>query len=146
MNNYNTYFPATYQQPIYPVQQQAVYQQQIPPQQTQQQYQQIGFIRVPNEDVARNYPVAPNNSVTFIDENSPYIYTKTMDASQLDRPKFEKYRLIKEETVNQEQETVAAAPKEEYITRQEFEKKIAEVIEMAQPKKTVTSARKDKGE
>ena len=31
------------------------------------------------------------------DENQPYCYTKTMDRSQLDRPKFEKYRLVKEE-------------------------------------------------
>ena len=41
--------------------------------------------------------MAPGTSVTFIDENQPYCYTKTMDRSQLDRPKFEKYRLVKEE-------------------------------------------------
>lgn len=58
---------------------------------------QGGFVRVPNENEARMYPVAPGTSVTFIDENAPYCYTKTMDRSQLDRPKFEKYRLVKEE-------------------------------------------------
>ena len=43
------------------------------------------------------YPVAPGSSVTFINENAPYCYTKTVDMSQLDRPKFEKYRLVKED-------------------------------------------------
>lgn len=75
--------------------------QQIPqmqmPQQPQYPVMQSGFVRVPNENEARMYPVAPGTSVTFIDENQPYCYTKTMDRSQLDRPKFEKYRLVKEE-------------------------------------------------
>ena len=56
-----------------------------------------GFVPVPNEDVARNYPVGNGLSVTFKDENAPYVYTKTMGFSQLDRPVFEKYRLVKEE-------------------------------------------------
>jgi hypothetical protein len=74
------------------VQQQA---QQIPrPNQT---IAQNGFIRVQNENEARMYPVAPGSSVMFLDENAPYCYTKTVDMSQLDRPRFEKYRLVKEE-------------------------------------------------
>lgn len=55
------------------------------------------LISVRNEDEARMYPIAPGNSITFKDENTPYIYTKTMGFSQLDRPIFEKYRLIKED-------------------------------------------------
>ena len=47
---------------------------------------------------ARNYPVGPGNSITFKDETAPYVYTKTMGFSQLDRPIFEKYRLVKEES------------------------------------------------
>ena len=43
-----------------------------------------------------NYPVAPSNSVTFINEVAPYCYVKTMGASQLDRPVFETYKLVKE--------------------------------------------------
>lgn len=61
------------------------------------QIQSGGFIPVPSEDVARNYPVAPGNSVTFKNENAPYVYTKTMGFSQLDRPIFEKYKLVKED-------------------------------------------------
>ena len=93
---YNNGFPINYpyyQQPIMP--------QPVMPQQPQQHQQypvvQGGFVRVMNENEARMYPVAPGNSVTFIDESAPYCYTKTVDMSQLDRPKFEKYRLVKEE-------------------------------------------------
>lgn len=57
---------------------------------------QNAFISVRNEMEARNYPVAYGNSVTFKDENAPYIYTKTM-ISQLEAPRFDKYRLVKEE-------------------------------------------------
>ena len=61
------------------------------------QIQNGGFVLVRSEDEARNYPVAFGNSVTFKDETSPYIYCKTMGFSQLDRPIFEKFRLVKEE-------------------------------------------------
>ena len=56
-----------------------------------------GFVRVQSEQEARAYPVAPGNSITFIDESRPYCYTKSVDMSQLDRPKFDRYRLVKEE-------------------------------------------------
>jgi hypothetical protein len=46
---------------------------------------------------ARNYPVEPGRSITFKDENQPYIYVKTMGFSQLEVPRFDKYRLVKEE-------------------------------------------------
>lgn len=58
---------------------------------------QGGFVRVQSEQEARAYPVAPGSSITFIDESRPYCYTKSVDMSQLDRPKFERYRLVKEE-------------------------------------------------
>ena len=84
-----------YFNPYYPMQNN-VYQ---PPQQQQMPQPQIqngGFVNVRSEDEAKNYPVALGNSVTFKDETSPYIYTKTMGFSQLDRPIFEKYKLVKE--------------------------------------------------
>ena len=87
-------FPATYQPMYYPQQ----YQPQMPQQPTQQYQQtsQNGFIRVQNENEARMYPVAPGSSVTFINENAPYCYTKTLGASQLDRPTFKRFRLVEE--------------------------------------------------
>jgi hypothetical protein len=71
------------------------------PQPQQLQQARTGdFIPVPNEDVARNYPVAPGNSVNFKNENAPYIYTKTMGFSQFDQPIFKRYKLIEEEPTN----------------------------------------------
>ena len=99
---FNNGYPATYQPMYYPMMQpvpQPMPTPQATPQSTQQQYPviQSGFVRVMNENEARMYPVAPGNSVTFINENSPYCYTKTVNTAQLDRPIFEKYRLVKEE-------------------------------------------------
>lgn len=74
---------------------QNLYQPQQMPQ--AQPQQATGFVSVRSEAEARNYPVAFGNSVTMRDENAPYIYTKTMGFSQLDRPIFDKYKLIKEE-------------------------------------------------
>lgn len=93
---YQQQFQPNYQQQAYP---QAQMQMTAQNQQTQPQIQNGGFIQVHNEDEARNYPIAPGNSVTFKDENAPYVYTKTMGFSQLDRPIFEKYRLVKEDDI-----------------------------------------------
>ena len=99
-------------QPNYNYQQQAYPQTQMQMtaqnQQTQPQIQNGGFIQVHNEDEARNYPIAPGNSVTFKDENAPYVYTKTMGFSQLDRPIFEKYRLVKEDDMPTQNPPVSA--------------------------------------
>lgn len=109
---YGNYFPVTYQPNYYgqpnpyyqQMQNQAMMQQNQQMQQAQQNQpvqqpaiQQSGFVLVPSEQEARNYPVAPGNSVTFKDENAPYCYVKTMGFNQLDRPTFEKYRLVKED-------------------------------------------------
>ena len=71
----------------------------------QPQIQNGGFISVRSEQEARSYPIAPGNSVTFKDENMPYVYVKTMGFSQLDSPNFEKFRLVKEEEVQAQQST-----------------------------------------
>ena len=99
---YNNYFPQYYQPPI-----QAQQNYQI------QQNQTSDFIPVPNEEFARNYPVAPGRSVTFKNENAPYVYTKTMGFSQLDRPIFEKYRLIREEDAPDDSESRQNAQKKD---------------------------------
>lgn len=118
-NYYSAYQPMMgypYQQQIQPnynYQQQAYPQAQMQNQQQQAQMQQPqiqngGFIQVHDENEARNYPIAPGNSVTFKDENAPYVYTKTMGFSQLDRPIFEKYRLVKEEDMPTQNPPVSA--------------------------------------
>mgnify|MGYP007056245375 CR=1 FL=1 len=113
------YYPMTYQpnyygQPYQPqyqpmAQQPAPVQQQPTAQTAQPQIQNGGFVSVANIEVARNWPIAPGNSVTFKDENAPYVYTKTMGFSQLDRPAFEVYRLVKEEAAQTAQNAPASA-------------------------------------
>lgn len=90
----NPYFGQNYPQnfPQYPQN----FQQQTQPQQVLQ-IQNGGFLSIRGEQEARNYPVGVGMSVTFKDETAPYIYTKTMGFSQLDIPRFEKFKLVKEE-------------------------------------------------
>lgn len=134
------YYPGYYQQqyPVYPqgytqTQQQIQQPIQQPVQQAQPQIQNGGFISVRSEAEARSYNVAPGNSVTFKDENAPYIYTKTMGFSQLDRPIFEKYRLEKEETAQVAYEAQTATENtrsndlSEYVKRAEFEAVTAKI-------------------
>lgn len=112
---YNPYqYQQNYQQPIQSNIQPSFQQSQQP---IQQQIQNGGFVSVHNENEARNYPIAPGNSVTFKDENAPYVYTKTQGFSQLDRPVFEKYRLVKEEEY-QPQQVAQNAPSSAEKTEQ----------------------------
>lgn len=85
---YNYYFGTPYNYMPQP-------QTQLQPQQTQSG----SFIPVRSIEEAINWPVAPGNSVSFKDENAPYVYTKTRGISALDAPVFEKFRLVKEDTV-----------------------------------------------
>lgn len=98
-NNYPNYqlYPAAYQQSI--ANNNISQNHQVP----QMQIQNGGLVSVHNEAEARNYPIAIGTSITFKDENAPYVYTKTMGFSQLESPRFDKYRLVKEDTSEQAQ-------------------------------------------
>lgn len=122
-NTYPQYFPQNY--PQYSTMPQQVNQQANQP---TQQIQNGGFIPVPNIEVARSYHVAPGTSVTFIDENAPYVYTKTRGFSQFEPPVFEKLRLVKEEDAPQTPQiaqNTASTDKQvnsiEYATKAEIE-------------------------
>jgi hypothetical protein len=89
------------------------------------QIQNGGFVILRSIEEARNYPVAPGNSITFKIENSPYLCTKTMGFSQLEQPHFEKFRLVKEE---EETSSIAVEnnfhekdPSVEYALKSDFE-------------------------
>lgn len=114
MANYNPYY-----QPYIPYQptQGQIMQNQM----TNQQIQNGGFVSVPNIDVARTYPVAQGNSVTFKDENAPYVYVKTVGFSQLDRPIFEKFRLVKEQDIQEPQKSEPTAEAVEYALKSDID-------------------------
>lgn len=141
------YFPATYQpyQMPYQPQFQAPQAPQMPQQVQQAQPSQSGFVRVQNENEARMYPVAPGNSVVFVDESRPYCYTKTVDQSQLDRPKFERYRLVKEEDTPNIQPTLIV----EYAAKTDLEpiwNEINALKDKLAPKKVQAKKKEDEDE
>lgn len=118
---YNNYFSPAYQpnyygnpNPYYQQMQNQMMQQNQQMQQAQQAQsqqmqqpaiQQSGFVLVQSEQEARAYPVAPGNSITFKDETAPFCYVKTMGFNQLDRPTFERYRLVKEDGQSEARES-----------------------------------------
>ena len=97
--------------------------------QYQPQPVQNSFLTVRSEKEARDYPIAPGNSITFRDENAPYIYTKTMGMSQLDRPHFEKFRLVREGEVTEREDTNISSLVSEIGTINETIKAMNEQIE-----------------
>ena len=108
------------------------YQQnmQMPQPQPQPQTQSNAIIHVPSEEVARRWDVAPNSSVTFIDDSKPYCYTKSMGMSMLEAPVFKRFRLVEEaeaapesEDQNTVEQTVSTPQIDlsAYMTKAEFE-------------------------
>lgn len=89
-----------------------------------------GLVSVRNEMEARSFPVQYGRSVMFKDESLPYIYVKTMGFSQLEQPKFEKFKLVKEEPEEEvkvayaEQTEVDALRKELEALKESLEKKV----------------------
>lgn len=109
---YNAYYPGPFQTPYF--NQNPAYfqmQQQNGNAQQTRPTMQSGFVVVQSEQEARSYPVAPGNSITFKDESGPYCYVKTMSFNQLDRPTFERYRLVKEEAPQEANNGLVAADK-----------------------------------
>lgn len=107
---YGNYFPQYYQPNPYSMQMNAAPTQATQQVSTQpQQIQNGGFIVARSENEVLNYPVAPGNCVTFKIEGQPIVMEKSMGFSQLEAPHVERYRLVKEEIMNQTEEK----PKEE---------------------------------
>ena len=96
--------------------------------QPQFQIQNGGFVCVSSEEEARKYPVAYGNSVTFKNENAPYVYTKTMGFSQLDRPLFEKFRLVKEEDAEvNTQEGDTTPSQKQYLLQEDLDPLVKDI-------------------
>ena len=110
-----------------------MYYQQLQNMQQPQQTPQIqngGFIMVKDILEAQNYPVAPGNSVTFKNENQPYIYTKTLGFSQMDQPVFEVFKLVKEENENKMVALTEEIPVVEYLPLEDADQMRVEMQQM----------------
>jgi len=88
-----------YPYPMYPTQNNAYPTNMGSTQQNVGTMQNGGFISIPNENMVATYPVAPGNCVTFKVEGQPIVLEKSMGFSQLESPKIERYRLVKEDYV-----------------------------------------------
>lgn len=127
-------YPQVYPQPNYYQQQQAQTQnlqqqqtQQAQPQPQMPQFQNEPFVPIPSESDARNFPVQPGKSVSFKDEYLPDVYySKTMPASQFERPIFKRYRLIEEEITDGIQ-AKQSEPKQTQIDKSEIDNLKAKV-------------------
>lgn len=146
--NYPQYYAPVYPQP--PMQNQQMQNQQMyQPQQPvsnsaapNMQIQNGGFVSVPNEGIVNSYPVAPGNCVTFKIEGKPIVMEKSMGFSQLESPKIERYRLVKEEVAQEatEVQTASQESKEDNSSITEIKSEIesiwAEINALKEPKKT----------
>lgn len=97
------------------------------------QPQQSNLIHVQSEQQAREWTVALGTSVMFIDDNSPYIYTKTAGSSQLEPAVFKRFRISEDNAPQSAQIAPQGGSNGEpdYVTKAEFEpfKAIVERIE-----------------
>lgn len=120
----NSYFPVGYQP----------YQPQPQMQMQQPQQQNHGIIWVDGENSARSYMLGAGQSVMLMDSNASCFYIKTADQSGMPLP----LRVFDytERTVNQPTEQPQIQQHmPDYITREEFEKRIAELM----PKKPAST-------
>lgn len=106
-NPYYNAYPSPYQNPYYPqptyqtVQpMQPAYQTAAAPVAAQQSIQPPmqngGFVQVRSFEEVRGWPIAPGNTVTFIDETRTHMYTKTAGYNQLEAPVITSYLIVRE--------------------------------------------------
>lgn len=119
--------------PYYPSYQQ-YYQ---PYQQTQQQ---SSLLHVQNEQQAREWSVSPGSSLMFIDDNAPYIYTKTAGNSQLEPCVFKIFKVseIGQETPRNQAPAPGGVDIPEYVQRAEFEAFLSEFEAIKEKVKELT--------
>lgn len=98
-------------------------QPQIPTPQSQQNNQQSNVLWVQGESAAKSYPVGPGNTAIMMDSEEPVFYIKTVDMSGMPQPLrvFDFTERIGGTKHSHEIDT------DEFITRDEFEERIAEL-------------------
>lgn len=110
---YNNYYPQFYP-PVNPIM-----APQVQPQQTQ--HQNSGVIWVIGENEAKTYPVQAGQSVFLFDRDNPVFYVKSADQSGMALPlrifDYKERTQVKKEDTKSESEV-----KQDYVTKEEFEK------------------------
>jgi hypothetical protein len=130
MATYNPYFPVGYQPYNFPYAAQnspSDAAQSIPQGMAapQRQTQQSPILWVQGEAGAKAFPVAPNQTVQLWDSEAQVIYLKSADTSGMPTMKVLDY------TIREQNSPISPVMKSspDYITREEFEKRLAELKE-----------------
>ena len=94
--------------------------------QPQVQVQSNGINWVQGEAGAKSYAIAPGQSVLLVDSEKDVFYIKTSDASGMPMP-LRIFDFKERVATSPKQETTQQQSSADYITRKEFEKRIAEI-------------------
>ncbi|MDE6679351.1 MAG: hypothetical protein K2K02_09965 [Ruminococcus sp.] len=126
---YPNFYQNTYQPMNQPYQQYQPYTQYQIPQQTNQQSQN-GIIWVQGEAGAKSFVVANGQSVWLMDSENPVFYLKSTDQSGIPLPLriFDFTERTAQNTSAPETQSFAGTDMTNYITRQEFEEKLSQLL------------------
>lgn len=116
MATYSPYYPN------YPMQYPQMTPQNPPQNNIYHPAQTNGIIWIQGENAARSYLVAPNQNVLLLDSEVPRMYMKSADATGMPTLKIFEYKEIKKDAPIAGETTST-----EYITRDEFEKRLKEL-------------------
>lgn len=112
----------------FPIGYQPYYQANYQPVQNPPQNQNTGIIWVSGEVGARGYPVAPNTTIQLWDSESQTIFLKSADASGMPSMKILDYTIRDNPSQGNALQKQPQIDLSGYVTKEEFEKRISEVI------------------
>ena len=84
------------------------------------------FAWIQGEEAARNYPVAPGNTVVLIDSDKPVMYMKTTDLSGRPQQMQIRYLVSKEDYDKIQNGSSFSENDDKYVTKETFEKYVTE--------------------
>ena len=94
------------------------------------------FVWIQGREGAMAYPISPNSTLIFLDDQQPYVYKKKTD-SEGKTIEFKVFKLVEEFPNNQTVETISNNPqyatKEEIQTLSEEIKKLTEIVNSRKP-------------
>lgn len=112
-------------------------QPQLQPQPEPPKQIQYSVVNAPSVDYAKNYPVAPGNCVSFKIDNQPFLCTKSMSFSLMDKPVFEVYKRVEDEKEETHENKPEYALKEDITVIEDRLTEIEKALKPAPKKKPV---------
>lgn len=100
--------------------------QTVAPIQNQPQVQNT-FAWIQGEEAARNYPVAPGNTIVLIESDKPIMYMKSADLSGRPQPIQIRYLVSEEDYRKIQNGSNLQVNDDTYVTKEYFEKKMSEL-------------------